>query len=225
MSETARPILFSAPMVKALLAGTKTQTRRVIKPQPVRQLPNEKPLASPSGEPWTIKRDLGWRWQRSKNWSCFVADNADAPFAEYLAEHCPYGCRGDRLYVRESFCENYFGDAQPGTLKHGYKADWDDCAADVVPRPRWTPGIHMPRRCSRITLEVTSVRVDRLQNISEEDAKAEGVDSVSRATVPRDCTLWHRDDFATLWDIINAKRGFPWAGNCWVWCVSFRRLQ
>lgn len=274
-----RGILFSAPLVKALLAGAKTQTRRLIKPQPVRQLPNERELPSPTGEPWTIRRDLGWRWQRSKNWSCFVADNAHAPFAEHLANHCPYGVPGDRLWVRETW-----GDRGCAVTLHGggesnhrafihYLADdskreipltrkqFDELGKrhlheqDACPkvtgdegsderwasseaysdwlRAFWTksrPSIFMPRWASRITLEVTEVRVQRLHDISEDDAKAEGVERLQHVADDQPLLSGgtagdrpHVLAFSVLWDDINGERA-SWASNPWVWCVSFRRL-
>lgn len=190
-----RPILFSSPMVKALLAGTKTQTRRLVKPQPGPEL-GETP-----GAAWN---------------------------AGFVDVKCPYGQEGDRLWVREAwgFDSGVRGDFRPlgrndlsgmDLLTHTlYRADGGKA-------PRWRPSIHMPRWASRITLEVTSVRVERLQDITEEDAKAEGVDSVPVADVPRNGTLYHRDDFAQLWDIINGSKA-PWSSNPWVWVVGFRRL-
>ena len=172
-----RPILFSAPMVRALLAGTKTQTRRIVK-----------------------ARDLEWM---DVHQGLREPDNA---------ERCPYGQPGDRLWVRETFGhfernENF----APG-CEVFYRADGESLAVE-----RWRPSIHMPRWASRITLEVTGVRVERLQDISEADATAEGVsaipDEMRRATP--------RCDFQALWQSINGPDS--WAANPWVWIVEFRR--
>ena len=157
-----RPILFSAPMVRALLAGTKTQTRRVCK------------LDVRSGMP--------------------------EPELASLLRCCPYGVPGDRLWVRETWA--------PLTVGYAYRADpvWNAPPAD-----RWHPSIHMPRAASRITLEVTGVRVERLQDISEADVIAEGC--------PRQMlygTGWYRD----LWLKINGTGS--WGANPWVWVIEFR---
>lgn len=220
-----RGILFSAPMVRAILAGKKTQTRRLMKPQPTRSLPHTKPLPGGDGN-WTIHHPLGWRWnpKRKDGWSAFTADERRFKFGTGLDRYCPHGLVGDRLWVRETFAPNYFGDAHRGTGGHGYKADWSSRAADLCPEPRWTPSLFMPRWASRITLEITSVRVERLQDISEEDAQAEGVDSVSVAEVPRQATLSCRDDFAQLWDGINGKRA-SWDSNPFVWVIAFHRVD
>ncbi len=164
------PILFSAPMVRAVLRGAKTQTRRVVKPQPERDLA---PIE-------IAELCSGMRLGRLK---------------------CPYGVPGDRLWVREAhYCDLQPYDDRPVSIKHAfdvvgpsimesmfYRADADEqspcppccqlipeCQCDEVGRPRWRPSIHMPRWASRITLVVKSVRVERLQAISEDDAIAEG---------------------------------------------------
>lgn len=180
-----RPILFSAPMVRALLAGTKTQTRRVMKPQPTHMNPAGIPrlahLVGPSS-----------------------------------AISCPYGQPGDRLWVRETFAK-IDGQTQPW-IETDYRASYThgDRLGDTLGiKKRWTPAIHMPRAASRITLEVTGVRVERLQDISEADARAEGA-----AAPPH---LSYRDGYAWLWDSINGPGA--WDLNPYVWCISFRVLE
>jgi hypothetical protein len=168
----SRPILFSTAMVRAILAGEKTQTRRVVK------------HARHNG--CELLRPLPSRWNV-----------------------------GDRLWVRESFCPRCFDDGKPA-----FKANWDGKAADCVLEPKWKPSIHMPRALSRITLVVTDLRVQPLQQITEEDACAE---SCRRKT--------YRDgrgvesavvDFRNLWDSINGKRaGCLWADNPLVWALTF----
>ncbi len=189
-----RPILFSSPMVRALLAGTKTQTRRLVKPGVL---------------------DEGWP--------------AVAPLAiASAADRCPYGAHGDRLWVRETF--NTIGG------RHFYRAAAAKCN-------RWKPAIHMPRAASRLDLDVTGVRVERLQDITEEDVIAEGVQlavteegrPLIAALTPyqpgkpiRDWTIadYWRSEYACLWDAINGKRaGADWASNPWVWVVSFKRFE
>ena len=177
-----RPILFSAPMVRAILEGRKTQTRRLVKLRPGQEI---------------------------EHGAVFSARD---PFLMLS----PYGSPGDRLWVRETFHGGGNGGAEVA-----FKADYL-IARDVK---RWTPAIHMPRRLSRITLEVTGVRVERLQDISEEDARAEGIDAVRVQTGP--AALAGRPwatEFCALWDSLNAKRA-PWASNPWVWVVEFRRAE
>ncbi len=194
-----RPILFSAPMVRALLAGTKTQTRRIVK-----------------------SRDLEWM---DVHQGLREPDNA---------ERCPYGQPGgDRLYVREAWAAPHAYDHLPPRLipqdaRIHYAATEDRGGL------LWRPSIHMPRWASRITLEVTGVRVERLQEISEADAKAEGADCLTWSGIEgtaADLIDWplkevahpHRNGFAILWESINGPES--WNANPWVWVVSFRRLD
>lgn len=206
-----RPILFSAPMVRALLAGTKTQTRRVVRPQPSPEL-----LADYA----EIRATRG-------------STRTDA---QALSEciPCPYGQPGDRLWVRETW--NQF-DGWAGYL---YAADYDGWGIgpnddpDHVPdhAVRWRPSIHMPRAASRITLEITGVRVERLQDISEADAIAEGVRPDPGGRQDDDAAGFHRigavrgDSFpiaryAVLWESINGPGS--WDADPWVWVVEFKR--
>lgn len=190
---TKRPILFSAPMIRAILAGTKTQTRRVLKPQPTHphfggRLPF---MLVPDDE----GEDL---YLHS---SCLGA-----------AIRCPYGQPGDRLWVRDTHmdlgaCFLYRADAGAETER-----------ALVAPGQPWRPAIHMPRAASRITLEVTGVRVERLQQISRGDAMAEGCPFANMAAGP-DPRDWYRD----LWDQINGPGSR--AANPWVWVVEFKRVE
>jgi len=199
-----RPILFSGPMVRAILDGTKTMTRRIVKPQPV--LTETAGLAWKGGV-WGMKLD-------------------GQPYTDEFVKQCPYGVPGDRLWLRETH-------AQAGTGRVFYRADEGTTA------PRWTPAIHMPRALSRSDLEVTAVRVERLQGITEEDVRAEGVRlPVSEEGHPliqvpnpyakpvRQWTIsdYWRCAFACLWDEINGARA-SWASNPWVWVVSFKRVR
>lgn len=210
-----RPILFSGPMVRAILAGTKTQTRRVVKPQPQ---PNGgegfhpvRPYACPDG-----------RW----NWVLAATGMGGDPFQS------PYGVPGDLLWVRETWAR--VGSLDPGWLV--YRATYpNDLPANVENVPpadavTWRPSIHMRRTDSRITLRVTSVRVERLQAISEADAEAEGVEpQIMHATFGYSTPTSRRNSndytrgFVALWDSINAERA-PWSSNPWVWVVGFERV-
>lgn len=184
---TERPILFSAPMVRAILGGKKTQTRRIVK---TRKCP-----------------DFG----------CELAPGEIAG-DEHPERLCPYGQPGDRLWVRETW--NQFD----GWASYSYAADYDgwgigpDDDPDHVPdhAVRWRPSIHMPRAASRILLEVTGVRVERLQAISRGDAMAEGCPFPNMAAGP-DPSDWYRE----LWNEINGPDS--WAANPWVWVVEFKR--
>ena len=209
MSEPkSHPILFSAPMVRAILEGRKTQTRRAIKPQP-----NGKLLG-------VLQRDKG-----PKYW--FAAGPEDRSSIEIS---CPYGKAGDHLWVRETWqhSNDPVGPYEPDCIVY-YRADYldDPHGADGEKSKEgkyrhWRPSIHMPRSASRITLRITGVRVERLIEISEDDAVAEGwphTDTNGVGVALRDAYPigW----YANLWEDINGKGS--WEANPWVWVVSFER--
>lgn len=224
-----RPILFSGPMVNAILEGRKTQTRRVVKDLP----------------PWEITeicKDAGGtgRWM----------PNGPAPSGKGMAaghwRNCPYGQPGDRLWVRETW-QGPLMDAE--VMENEFRADRgrflkpEYCvyAADGGPKPefvtlddelvcRWRPSIHMYRWASRILLEITDVRVERLNDISEADAKAEGAWSdafiVNKVADYFKCDLFAVHPslaFRMLWESINGADS--WAANPWVWVVEFRKVE
>lgn len=166
-----RPILFSPPMVAAILNEQKWQTRRIVKNQPANdQIPVD---------------DL----------------------------RCPYGQPGDRLWVRETWAAT---DNDGLGITYLYKADGDDTGNPAI---RWQPSIFMPRTASRLTLELTSVRVERLQDISASDCRAEGLRPDDELSL-----LWRdniRDKYRILWNSLNAKRGYGWDVNPWVWVLAF----
>jgi hypothetical protein len=179
-------------MVRAILAGTKTQTRRVVK----------RPLMCLCNHP--IEHHIehqGWTTQ-----------GACAPFQhDWFESPCPYGQPGDRLWVRETFTAFDVGFVT-------YRADFNsDPAEDRAHGIVWTPSIHMPRWASRITLEIVSVRVERLQDISRGDAMAEGCPFPNMANGD-DPRQW----YAGLWEQINGPGS--WEANPWVWVVEFKRV-
>ncbi len=207
-----RPIPFSAPMVRAVLAGTKTQTRRVVKPQPFQE---DRDICRPSTG-WAVVDRQGaiQRWDPG-----------------HIRQSCPYGQPGDRLWVREAWRADRAFDAVPPrsipvgspTFMEASRDSWLGGPHDGQPGAL-RPGMFMPRWASRITLEVTGVRVERLQGISEADAQAEGAPSADLAS-GRECIFphqgTHRWGFQLLWESINGPGS--WAANPWVWVVEFRR--
>jgi hypothetical protein len=191
MAMKERPILFSGPMIRAILEGRKTQTRRIIKA-------------------YQDERTPGWYFAKVRG-GMVAGWQPERPIEPYMGivTDCPYGQPGDRLWVRETWCEC---DGDTGRSV-AYRADeWADCPAD---NGQWRPSIFMPRWASRITLEVTGVRVERVQDISFNDALAEGM---------QDTGSIKDNPFAQyfeLWDQINPK--YNWTSNPWVWVVEFQR--
>ena len=218
------PILFSGPMVRAILAGNKTQTRRALNPQP--------------------DDDCGWEGIEGVGYvpTIYIPEKEDDLPARFA-----YGRVGDRLWVRESFLPD-----PPQTGEWDYYAYTDGILHNFAAIPekyrspryvlhkatretdfkdlKWMPSIHMPRWASRITLEITKIDVQRIQEISEEDARAEGTPTV---VVPNDSdegenakTIYKRR-FRWLWDSINAKRDSGWCAwdkNPWAWVIEFKRV-
>ncbi|WP_025856114.1 hypothetical protein [Pseudomonas sp. CHM02] len=203
-----RPILFSAPMVRAILEGRKTVTRRALKIQP------------------RSKADIG-------------SYGLGQPFIRHPDvtkpnPECPHGRPGDRLWVRETCLINDFRDggvpeAERADCQIIYRADGTPDWEGEEELIRWRPSIHMPRWASRILLEITDVRVERLQDISEEQAKAEGVRLYTDHAELGD--WWHvegietysadpRKSFELLWSSV----GGDWQANPWVWVVEFKRV-
>lgn len=210
-----RPILFSGEMVRAILDGTKTQTRRVINPQPDLSILKES------------YRDLEFEFRRMpvlgpthvpSEWGfCAKYDKPNCvPIHGYK---CPYGTIGDRLWVKETHHVRDAGYVDGTGRDIVHKADDEDFPYG------WTPSIYMPRWASRITLEITGIRVERVQDISEEDARAEGVGVHGGWNADEtECAVNARGPFSRLWDSINAKL-HPWASNPWVWVIEFRRAK
>ena len=197
-----RPILFSAPMVRAILDGRKTMTRRVMKPQPHEGV---------DAVEWQDQIIVGMNVPDQSGFAMMRGG-----VIESEAIRCPYGEPGDRLWVRE--CVRL-----PDGLEYvAYKADidtprWRDC---IDPENcRWTPSIHMPRWASRINLEITGVRVERLQDITDADALAEGACHPD----PRAKDGCYRSAFEGLWESINGAAS--WDANPFVWVVEFRRVE
>lgn len=210
---TERPIIFSGPMVRAILEGRKTQTRRVMKPQPSSECA---PIEVCTYPPTKVDR----HGEEYPGAPIFGATSEDG----YEGWRSPFGQPGDTIWVRETFSMSPDGPV--------YRASESD-AGMLEPGDSivWKPSIHMPRAIARLFLRVTAVRVERLQDISAEDVKAEGLPIHVVEHTFRKC---YRDDderaarriecFRDLWDGLNATRGYGWDSNPWVWVVSFDRL-
>jgi len=220
----SRPILFSAPMVRAILAGTKTQTRRPVKPQP--------------------KVVHGIYGDASIDTNC-IFPRGDQRI------HCPFGAPGDRLWVRETWAAvRDINGTGPLVRPHLvpdpmvscadqiiWRADgdieWLDDDGFISDRSCWSPSIHMPRWACRLVLEIVSVRVERLQEISEANSRAEGCEQAMIGY--RDYTPYSgghefsraRNSFRSLWDATYNRKGSRWAtwgSNPWVWVVEFTKV-
>lgn len=229
---TERAILFNSQMVKAILEGRKTQTRRVMKVQP---------------EPSTVRE--GDFWFPSKKLESMVHISDLNPsnnviiddFHLFCQEHCcPFGQVGDQLWVRETWQGPLLDEEQAFEYwklgaKEYEKPEHCEYRADGGIRPEfmdaednirhgWRPSLHMPRWASRIQLEIADIRVERLNDISESDAKAEGVSGFGNITdqltgeIDREAV----DVFEELWKSIYGAES--WSANPWVWVIEFRRL-
>lgn len=220
----SRPLLFSASMVRALLAGTKTQTRRALKYQPIDIMP--------------MPEQLGRQW---------VTLDQREPEAKGKVVRCRFGLPGDLLWVRETWRVSNKNDGlAPRDLPHargmtvmfaaGGSRAHDDTGQyvndDAYPEslPDWAgklrPSIHMPRWASRITLRITDVRVERLQEITEADAIAEGIRRAGRRWEAKEICVTPisaSDAYRGLWEYINGPGS--WAANPWVWAVAFERVK
>lgn len=194
------PIIFSTAMVQAILDGKKTQTRRIIKPQP-----HDDPSSS---MPWV--------------------DDGPTPSGAGRCGHslttseCPYGQPGDRLWVRETWAEN------PGKMYHDdpevvYKTDFDGFYSTLEPWGKWKPSIHMPRWASRITLAITKIRVERLNDISEADTLAEGIAPDNDNFAAGGTWRNGRSVYQELWESIYGNGS--WAENPWVWVIEFEVVK
>lgn len=203
-----RPILFSGPMVRAILEGRKTQTRRCLTPQPTRE------QAFVGG----MARD------------CWVFKDTAEPAGWLMHNMCPYGKPGDRLWVRETWQHSNFPlGPYDESCSVSYRADYldDPHGPDGERSPEgkyrtWRPSIHMPRAACRIVLEITAVRVERLQEISEADAAAEGTPGGHGSIPGYPYNAMAAEHFQHVWEEINGPGS--WAVNPWVWVIEFRRV-
>ncbi|HBR3329976.1 TPA: hypothetical protein ACRR1L_002891 [Klebsiella quasipneumoniae] len=200
-----RGMIFNGEMVRALLDGRKTQTRRIIKDCTVGSDQISKFIQ-------IEKKFIG----------CYPED-----VPELIRECCPYGVPGDRIWVREAFASGLSTKSTLAYRATHKREDLEDGFYDTI---KWTPSIHMPRWASRILLEITGVRVERLNAISEEDARAEGIidGGCLNCGEPEPCGCANpepdaTDAFAYLWQSIYGQES--WNANPWVWVISFERIE
>ena len=221
-----RPILFNGAMVRAILAGQKTQTRRAVKVPPAFD------FIGGAGDDQNDPKNFGAEDENGLWWALAAGPGTDRVLA------CPFGQPGDRLWVREAHAifpthGQHRADGKrwgpwgglPTTLSDDgkqiayYREGFDRCDPG-----RWRPSIHMPRWACRLVLEITAVRVERLQDISEADALAEGIEEIGgRFTFNGGSheSLTARSSFMTLWD----STGGMWVENPWVWVIEFNRTN
>lgn len=226
-----KPILFSGPMVRAILDGRKTQTRRIVSPQ----FSTLWGQGCPNQHGFSVMQPA-----QAKNWRDAYAVHTDIEDSTgaWTWLFCPFGKKGDRLWVRETYTPDppqdgtwdfysytdgvlYNLEAIPERFRNPanviYRASWDNPETML-----WRPSIFMPRWASRIALEITGIRVERLQQITEESAKAEGC--TQDADFSREYPYSYVDQFHRLWNEINGKRA-DWDSNPWVWVVEFKRCE
>ena len=196
-----RGIIFKGEMVRAILEDRKTQTRRIVKPQPLYDSSVDLPK---------LLQERAW----------------------VNSLPCPYGTPRDKLYVRETWRpaqiegEVWYRAGVKATP--GYGKEWitvHDSHLGTDGKNKWRPSIYMFRKNSRIILEITNVRVERLQDITEEDSLAEG-SQIPCGQLPKSCqqaTMTERAQFSRIWDSINAKK-YPWKSNPWVWALTLKRI-
>lgn len=213
-----RPILFNQEMVRAILDGRKTQTRRVIT-----HLGNCREFVINGKEIVDAQKYLS----QPSVFSLIIMNT--------IAKLCPYGQPGDLLWVRETwaemckyadpYCEcdeeerksNHFIEYRADS-GNKYPGDWDGADKEELKEdyiPKWHPSIFMPRAASRITLQIVNVRVERLQTITPIDATLEGMSPDRHSVI----------EFRNIWNSINAKKGFGWDTNPWVWVIEFEKFM
>ncbi|WP_259226416.1 MULTISPECIES: hypothetical protein [Raoultella] len=202
-----RGMIFNGEMVRALLDGRKTQTRRIMVPQPADDI-ERGVFPNPDA--------IGW------------ISSLKHKHGSTTAHFCPHGKPGDRIWVRETW--NKYG----GLLTYRADHDWiDEMRKETVCTAKWAPSIHMPRWASRILLEITDVRAERLNAISEEDAMREGIDAdrLAESQDNYDCIADHNmtgrptaiGHFSYLWESIYGAES--WKANPWVWVIEFKRIE
>lgn len=242
---TERPMIFGAVSIPAILSGMKTQTRRPIPwCGPIADDGTQAKIGAPHGQFWradpSLDRDGLQFW------------NGDGTLYPRRGLRCPYGKRKDRLWVRETWapmcnaadpicwCET--DEQRAANHWTEYKADtgavypggWPEDTKDDPDRPSWRSPLFLPRDRARILLEITDVRAERLRDISDDDARAEGVTPDEHDVDTGAPTPWggyftrvehdHVGPFIRHWDALNKRRGYGWDTNPWVWVITFRQV-
>lgn len=225
-----RPILFSTELVKEILAGRKTMTRRIMNPQPSEEFA---PSKCQIYEPARYDKN-GDMYQGSPIFGCYDINGEDEGYKS------KYGQIGDFLWVREAWADVTDAFDEADEIRNvAFRADnsvWD-CYGQMVyleqlgdsgiEVKKWKPSIHLPKVASRLTLEIKDIKVEKLQDISDEDIKSEGFTTshyYCDERVGHVCTS-ARDLFINRWDWLNAKRGFSWESNPFVWVIEFKKLE
>jgi len=219
-----RPILFKGEMVLAILEGRKTQTRRVIKPQPIGPDHIRYAGTAIDGD-HIILGDSSGSGLPIKN----LASGSDGTFLPFAYRTCPYGVLGDRLWVRETWRPEIEDDTGFACINYCAKGSKAVGRNRILPymngTENWRPSIHMPRWASRIDLEITDVRVERVQEIWAGDVVHEGIFPNPGCGFSAETATMARHAFRDLWNSINAKRGYGWEENPWVWVIEFRVVE
>ncbi|KTJ31029.1 hypothetical protein ASU87_18660 [Enterobacter roggenkampii] len=200
-------MIFNGEMVRAILDGRKTQTRRVMKPQP-------DPCPAPRSGHWWPSNVFKTMLHVEEE-----MQNGKGGWGGLVGDACPFGAVGDRIWVRETWAEAGAGAPDLKLYRADYPEHVPTHYENVPPADeiRWTPSIHMPRWASRLTLEITGVRVERLRDLSEDDAKSEGITPPSGGVLPG----WeYRINFRDLWMSIYGADN--WEANPWVWVIEFK---
>ncbi|MDU7342585.1 hypothetical protein [Enterobacter sp.] len=200
-------MIFNGEMVRAILDGRKTQTRRIMKVQPSDGF-------HPTHNGYDLDLNAHWYTPGVVDKNGYLQPAKKDVFGvadENEGYTCPFGAVGDRIWVRETFCAVPDHEEPAGCSALLYAADGNG------PYGKWTPSIHMPRWASRLTLEITGVRVERLRDLSEDDAKSEGITPPSGGVLPG----WeYRINFRHLWMSIYGADN--WEANPWVWVIEFK---
>jgi len=218
------PIIFSAENVRATLEGRKTYARRVIKFPKRKGLGTDELMVYYPEDAWAGTTIFGKHvlWVPNRHPDDPDVDNPADFYGAYPIS-CPYGRVGDRLWVRESYMEIPCIDPTEDKLIN-YKADFQRNHSEW----KWKPSIFMPRWASRITLEIVSIRAERLWNISADDVNAEGIEPFDMGA-RSEFDVIDEDGlvafYSKIWDSLNAKLGHPWDNNDWVWVIEFKRID
>lgn len=225
----AKPILFSTPMIKAILAGKKTQTRRLTGLEKVNSFHHHWEIF----KSYKLAYKIGdYSFGVGATFTPTHYEKGISSTDESLVAKCPYGDIGTFLWVRESYAKDFFE-----IDKHGYKADWNETAAELMPKPKWKPSIHMPKSATRILLQIENIRIEKLHDITNDDAFAEGIEWKIKYPDTDPTVKYYRDyersinsyamgilfrakhSFFSLWKSINGRQSYE--SNPFVWVIEF----